>query len=134
MSLCTVHFRGKSIGKQTAMNVILPDEGKGPFPVLYLLHGCGDDYTTWLRRTSIERYLANKKLIVVMVDGGLSFYVNSEQFGAYEDHLIKDIVGYVQRTFPASPLKKHRAIAGLSMGGFGAMLLGLKPLGVAGLR
>ena len=39
MSLCTIRFRGASIAKQTTMNVILPEKGKGPFPVMVLLHG-----------------------------------------------------------------------------------------------
>lgn len=124
MAFCSVNFYGNSIQKASGMNVILP-EGKGPFPVLYLLHGLSDDHTMWQRRTSIERYVGELPLIVVMPDGGRSFYCNGEQ-GPYEDHIVKDVVGFVDRTFPTIPRRTGRAVAGLSMGGFGAMMLAMR--------
>ena len=126
MSLCTVKFKAAAIGKETAMNVLLPNKGRGPFPVMYLLHGLSDDYSTWLRLTRIEWHVWELPLMVVMPDGDRSFYANSAQCGAYEDHIMKDVIGYVERTFPASRKRRGRAIAGLSMGGYGAMMLGLK--------
>ena len=127
MAFCDVRFRGVSIEKQTGMYVILPD-GEGPFPVLYLLHGLSDDYTIWHRRTSIERYVEAQGLIVVMPDGHRSFYCNDPRPGglAYEDHIVTDVVGFVERTFPAIPDRGARAIAGLSMGGYGAIMLALR--------
>ena len=127
MALCEVRFRGQSIEKQTGMNVILPD-GEGPFPVLYLLHGLSDDYTIWHRRTSIERYVEAQPLIVVMPDGHRSFYCNDPRPGglAYEDHIVTDVVDVVERTFPVIADRGARAIAGLSMGGYGAIMLGLR--------
>ncbi|MFW6066652.1 MAG: alpha/beta hydrolase, partial [Planctomycetota bacterium] len=127
MSLCRVHFYGESIDKKTAMNVLLPD-GDGPFPVLYLLHGLSDDYTTWLRRTGIERYVEDLPLAVVMPDGHRSWYCNDPRPEglAYEDHIVRDVVGFVERTFPVTPARDARAIAGLSMGGFGAMMLAMR--------
>lgn len=100
MALCSVQFPGGSIQKASGMNVILP-EGDGPFPVLYLLHGLSDDYTIWSRRTSIERYVAELPLVVVMPDGHRSFYCNDPRPGgcAYEDHVVMDVVGFVDRTF-----------------------------------
>ena len=127
MALLDVHFEGDSIGKQSSMLVVIPP-GKGPFPVLYLLHGLSDDHTIWLRRTSVERYVAGLNLIVVMPDGHRSFYVNDPRPGgmAYEDHIVKDVVGFCDRVFPTIPKRESRAVAGLSMGGFGAMMLALK--------
>lgn len=128
MSLLTVHFAGESVGKQMQMNVILPD-GRGPFPVLYLLHGLSDDYTAWQRWTSIERYVEGKDLIVVMPDGGRSFYCNDPRpagIGAYEDHIARDVVGFVDRTFRTIPRPGARAVAGLSMGGYGALMLAMR--------
>lgn len=127
MALLSVQFVGPSLGKHTAMHVILPP-GKGPFPVLYLLHGLSDDYTIWQRRTSIERYVEGKNLMVVMPDGGRSFYCNDCRPGgvAYEDHIVRDVVGFVDGTFHTIAGRRGRTIAGLSMGGYGALMLALK--------
>ena len=128
MALCTVHFRSESIQMAHGMNVILPDKGRGPFPVLYLLHGLSDDYTIWCRRTSIERHVAELQLIVVMPETHRFWYVNDPRPGglAYEDHIIKDVVGFVDRTFPTVRSRRARAVAGLSMGGYGAMMLAMR--------
>jgi putative tributyrin esterase len=125
MALCELHFRSAALGKQEAMNVIIPD-GKGPFPVLYLLHGLSDDYTIWQRRTSIERYVAGLPLIVVMPDGGRSFYCNVSDEARYEDHIVRDVVDVVDRTFKTRCSARSRAIAGSSMGGYGAIMLTLR--------
>jgi S-formylglutathione hydrolase FrmB len=127
MALLSVQFPSPALGKQAAMYVILPP-GKGPFPALYLLHGLSDDYTIWQRRTSIERYVEGRNLIVVMPDGARSFYCNDPRPGgaAYEDHIIKDVVGFIDTTFHAIPDRRARAIAGLSMGGYGTMMLAMK--------
>lgn len=130
MSLCTVKFFSQSLQKQDTMNVIVPD-GRGPWPVLYLLHGLSDDYSIWMRRTSIERYVEGMRLMVVMPDTHLFFYVNDPRPGglAYEDHIIKDVIGTVDRIFPTIRARRGRAVAGLSMGGYGAMMLGMKNTG-----
>ena len=109
------------------MNIILP-LGKGPFPVLYLLHGLSDDHTIWARWTSIERYVAGRNLMVVMPDGGRSFYCNDPRPGgmAYEDHIVRDVAGFVDATFRTLAVPNGRAIAGLSMGGYGALMLAMR--------
>ncbi len=128
MSLLQVNFFGNSLGLATSMNVIFPDNGKGPFPVLYLLHGLSDDQSIWLRRTGIERYASLFPLIVVMPTTHRGFYTNAATPPGlkYEDHIIQDVVGAVDRVFPTIRNRKGRAIGGLSMGGYGAMKLGLK--------
>jgi putative tributyrin esterase len=128
MSHMRVSFFGDSIKKQTSMTVILPQdaEGDGPFPVLYLLHGLSDDDTIWERRTSVERYVAGMPLIVVMPDGGRGFYTDAVQGPAYEGHIMKDVIGFTERFFPAVRAREGRVIEGLSMGGYGAMKLALK--------
>ncbi len=127
MAFCDVRFYGESIGMQTGMSVILP-QGRGPLPVLYLLHGLSDDHTMWPRRSNIERYVADMGLIVVMPQGGRSFYVNDPRPGgfAFEDHIVKDVVGFVDRTFPTTASREGRAIAGLSMGGYGSLMLAMR--------
>jgi len=132
MAFSTLNFFGASIGKATAVNILLPDQGVDPFPVLYLLHGLSDDYTIWHRRTSLERYVADLPLIVCMVDGGRSFYCNDDRPSGmkYEDHMFKDIVGLMDRTFRTIPHRRGRAIAGLSMGGYATWVWGPNRLDV----
>ena len=126
MALCEVKFFAQRIQKASQMTVILPDAGRGPFPVFYLLHGLSDDHTIWLRRTSIERYVAGVPLIVVMPDGGRSFYCDAVSGLPYEQYMLEDVIGFVDRTFATIPRRKGRVIGGLSMGGYGALKLALK--------
>ncbi len=93
--------------KMVSLNVIVPGEGDGPFPVLYLLHGLSDDHTAWARRTSLERYVSGLPLIVVMPNGERSFYTDAvdRPLAAYETHLTKDFVGFVDRTFRTIPTR-----------------------------
>ncbi len=128
MALCTVQFSGESIGKKTTMNVIVPAGKRGPLPVLYLLHGLSDDHSTWQRRTSLERYAEGLRLIIAMPDGHRSCYANDPRPGglAYEDHIVRDVVGFVDRTFHTIPRRGARAVAGLSMGGYGALMLAFR--------
>lgn len=128
MAVAEFHFNASNaLNKMTSAMVIVPDEGKGPFPVLYLLHGLSDNHTAWVRRTSIERHLAGLPLIVVMPDGGRSFYVDSatNPRQAYETFIVKDLVGWTDRTFRTLPARKGRMTGGLSMGGYGALKLAL---------
>ncbi len=128
MAFCTMQFFSPALQKACSMNVILPDRqaGAGPFPVFYLLHGLSDDHTIWARRTSIERYLEGLPLIVVMPDGGRSFYCDAVEGPAYETHIVQDVIGFVDRFLNAIPSREGRVIGGLSMGGYGAIKLALK--------
>jgi S-formylglutathione hydrolase FrmB len=128
MAFLTVRFRSESLVKQDAMNVFFPEGTRGRLPVLYLLHGLSDNHTAWQRRTSIERYLDGKRLIVVMPDTHRFFYVNDPRPGgqAYEDHIIRDVIGTMDRMFPTVRGRRGRAVAGLSMGGYGALMLAMR--------
>jgi S-formylglutathione hydrolase FrmB len=130
MPLAHIRFHGDSIGLATAMNVILPGAhlGSGPFPVFYLLHGLSDDESIWIRRTSIERYVDNTPLIVVMPTTARGWYTDSRADAnrAYEKHIVSDVVSFVDRTFKTIPERKGRVVGGLSMGGYGAVKLALK--------
>lgn len=128
MAFATINYHSLSLKKASSFNIVFPDDPKIPPPwsVFYLLHGLSDDHTIWQRRTSIERYVAGLPLVVVMPDGGRGWYTNAAQGFAYEDDLLKDIIGLVDRTFPVKAERSGRAIGGLSMGGYGAVKLGLK--------
>jgi putative tributyrin esterase len=128
MAFATINYHSRSLRKASSFNIVFPDDPAIPRPwaVFYLLHGLSDDHTIWMRRTSIERYVAGLPLVVVMPDGGRGWYTNALEGLAYEDDFIKDVVALVDRTFPVKAERAGRAVGGLSMGGYGAVKLGLK--------
>ena len=127
MAFCELKYFSKALEKATAAHVLLPEGAHpGPFPVLYLLHGLSDDHNAWARWTSIERYVRALPLIVVMPDGGRGFYCDAEQGFAYETAIVRDLVGFVDTMFRTKATREGRALAGLSMGGYGAAKLALK--------
>ncbi len=128
MAFGEFHYFSSALGKSTACNVIFPEEKahSGPYPTLYLLHGLSDDHSNWQRRTSIERYVQTLPLIVVMPDGGRGWYSNAHEGADYESAIMDDCIGFVERTFRADARREARCIGGLSMGGYGAIKLGLQ--------
>jgi S-formylglutathione hydrolase FrmB len=128
MALAEFSFFARSIGLMSRLSALLPDAADGPFPVLYLLHGLGDDSSTWLRLTSLERYAFGLPLIIVMPETARGWYTNSASPAGrpYEDHLLKDVIPFVDRLLPSLPERRGRAIGGLSMGGYGALKAALK--------
>jgi S-formylglutathione hydrolase FrmB len=125
MSLITVHWSSEVLGKQTATQVLFPDAGKPPFPVLYLLHGLSDDSTAWLRQTRLEIYAAAYPMMIVMPDGYRGFYTDNEEGPAYAKHVGEELPSRIERMFPAHAVRGGRAVGGLSMGGYGALRVGL---------
>ena len=129
MAVATVQFHSAALGKSATYNVLLPDQGDGQFPVLMQLHGLSNDAHAWIQRSNIVRYVEALPLIVVLPDGSTSGYLNwssPDRLGRlnYEDFLIDDIPAHLSRHFQIRP--GPWAIGGLSMGGYGAMRLGLK--------
>jgi len=134
MALVTCDFFSESLGLSTSMTVILPQKtmsqigmegvaSKGKFPTLYLLHGLSDDHTIWLRRTSIERYVAPLGLAVVMPAVHRSFYNDMEHGMKFWTFVSEELPALAQSFFPLSHKREDNFVAGLSMGGFGAFKL-----------
>ena len=96
------------------------------FQTLYLLHGAYGDYTDWMRLTSIEKYAQNHKLAVVMPSASNSFYQDMEYGSAYLTYLTKELPAFAQTVFPLSTRRENRFVAGLSMGGYGALRLAMQ--------
>jgi S-formylglutathione hydrolase FrmB len=94
---------------------------------LYLLHGGGQDHTAFVAR-SWFRALASREMIVVTPRVGDSWYVNSaaDPKAKYEDFVVRDLVEFVDGRYRTLASREGRAVAGVSMGAWGAMLLGLK--------
>jgi S-formylglutathione hydrolase FrmB len=96
--------------------------------VLYLLHGLGGHYSDWVTRTNVADYAAQYRMIVVMPEGNDSWYTDSatKPNDKYESYLVKELIPDVQRRYRTLETRYGRAIAGLSMGGYGALKFGLK--------
>jgi S-formylglutathione hydrolase FrmB len=129
MGVASVQFHSPALGKSVAYGVILPETGTGPFPVLMQLHGLSDDGAAWIQRSNLVRHVEGYSLIVVLPDGGTSGYLNwrsGERLWKqhFEDFLMVDLPAHLGRHFQVRP--GAWAIGGLSMGGYGAMRLGLK--------
>jgi len=126
-----VHFSSASLGDERTMLVMLPldyDTSVSRYPTLYLLHGYDADITDWARGTNLSAYATRHHLIIVTPDASRSWYVNSvgNPKAKFDDYIVKDVIEYMDAHFRTIPEPFARAIAGVSMGGFGAMLLGLE--------
>lgn len=121
-------FYMPSLGRTKSLSILLPEDynPRTHYPVLYLLHGYSGDHRDWPARTKITEYLRGIPLIVILPDGENSWYVNSatERNDRFEDYLVKDIPRYVNKLYSIDTTRQ--AIAGLSMGGYGALMLALK--------
>ena len=129
----TAEFESPSVGRKMKYNIVLPDgyaEGKKHYPVLYLLHGLTGNYTHWAGM-GVPEYARRHSLIVVMPDVGNSWYVNwaqseGDQKNRWEDFIVKDLIGHIDATYRTIAKREGRAINGLSMGGYGSLMLGLR--------
>lgn len=128
MSLIQCQIFSRSLAKATNVNVLLPQDAAETesLPVLYLLHGLSDDATNWFRRTSLERYADANNIAVVLPDGGTSWYCNQANGQNYYDYIAQELPRFIQRTFRLDADPKKRFIAGLSMGGYGAVKIALR--------
>lgn len=137
MALLNVDFFSESIGMCMQMEVILPQRTQGQIgmkgarkdgkiPVLYLLHGMSDDHTIWMRRTSIERYVSDMGIAVVMPTTHLGWYTDVTYGSRYWTYLSEELPEICHSFFrDLSDEREDTFAAGLSMGGYGALKLGL---------
>lgn len=131
--LRTVEFYSPAVDRTMRYNIVLPsdyDSTDVRYPVLYLLHGLTQSYTVWAT-LAVPFYAGMYNVIVVMPDGGNSWYVNwAESEGGqendWEDHIVRDVVGHVDANFRTIARREGRAITGLSMGGYGSLTIGLR--------
>lgn len=120
-----------ALGRAMKYRVLLPDDyaaSERRYPVLYLLHGLGGDYTDWTSRTNVAEYSRALPLIIVMPEGENSWYTNSaaDASARFEDYILTDLQADVVRKFRTVNSRYGRAIAGLSMGGYGALKMAVK--------
>ncbi len=128
----TIRFQSKLLNTTVPYNVILPtDYDTSPtmrYAVLYLLHGLTGHYSDWASRSSVADYAQQYRLIVVMPEGNDGWYTNSATVVAdkYESYILDELIPDVQQRYRTIEARYGRAIAGLSMGGYGAIKFGLK--------
>lgn len=115
------------IQKQLSYRILFPDDyavTETRYPVLYLLHGLLGNHKNWTELTSLAKYAGEYKIIIVMPEGGDGWYTDSVEKN--ESFLIKDLLPEIESNFRTKQEKDCRAIAGNSMGGYGAFKFALK--------
>jgi enterochelin esterase-like enzyme len=133
-SVITREFDSAALQRKWSYAVYLPDgyeTSNLKYPVLYLLHGHGQDLYAWVNyghiQPTTDELIAHGEIppaIIVMPDAGMTWFVDRKE--KMETAVIQDLVGDVQRTFRVIDDRKGRVIAGLSMGGYGALRFVLK--------
>lgn len=138
MALVTLNFFSEVLEMETQCTVILPQgacmgqiglknaESAGGFPCLYLLHGLSDDHTMILRRTCIDRYAAEQGICVVMPSGGKSFYCDQVNGLKYYTYISQELPRRIREFFRVSTAREDSYIAGISMGGYGALKIAMQ--------
>ena len=127
MALLRLDHTPETVKLCIPLYLVLPDPGHmAEIPlqerkVLYLLHGLSDDGSVWVRYSSIENTARDYGLVVVMPSVGRSFYANQPDGQHYYSYLAEELPAYLQAVFGLSPARENTLIAGLSMGGYGAM-------------
>jgi putative tributyrin esterase len=129
VALRDVTFRSAALDRDMQYRVVLPvsvTPGQR-LPVVYLLHGGGGGFRDWTNDSDVARF-AEPGLVLVMPEGGSSYYTNAADppQDRYEDYIVRDLISDVESRFPVAPGRSNRAIVGISMGGFGAVKLGLR--------
>ena len=137
MAFIELHYHSDSLKTAVSVNVLLPEKAKtligmdgkqeGKMKTLYLLHGLSDDHTIWMRRTAIERYAIEKGIAVVMPNVGRSWYVDTAYGAKYFTFVTEELPQVCRKYFNGmSDKPEDNFVAGLSMGGYGAIKLALR--------
>lgn len=138
MAFFDCKFFSEALGMQTEAYVVLPQKNlngeigtaalapDGKYKCLYLLHGLSDDHTIWMRRTSVERYASKYGIAVVMPCGAKSFYTDMKHGMNYYTFIAKELPARMCEFFNISSAREDNYVAGLSMGGYGALKIALR--------
>jgi len=128
----TIEFQSRLLASKALYNVILPTDyftsRSSRYAVLYLLHGLAGHYSDWLTHTNIADYAARYRIIIVMPEGNNGWYTDSVTVPTdrYESYILEELLPDVARRFRTIEARYGLGVAGLSMGGYGALKFGLK--------
>ena len=134
MAILQCSFQSACLHRAVGFNVLLPGDSmfpmpapKRPFKTLYLLHGFGGSAMDWFKSSDIGFLSQLNNLAIVMPEGENHFYVNDlGRQDLYSDLIGRELVAFTRRVFPLSPRREDTIIAGISMGGFGALINGMR--------
>lgn len=125
----TIRFESSAIGGQVTVAVLLPveyDTSTARFPVVYLLHGGTQNHTAFSARTWFTRDVSDRHVIVVMPSlQPFVFSTRGDRPAVVEDFLGRELPEYIDSHYRTLNDRRARAIGGISMGGYGATLLGV---------
>ena len=130
----TIEVMSAKMGRAIKNVVIVPEVyynryvPNDRYPVVYLLHGANGDYSDWPRKKNLHELADRYGVIFVCPDGQDSWYFDSpiDPKMQFETYISSELVGYIDSHYRTKATKEMRAIAGLSMGGHGAMWVGLR--------
>lgn len=138
MAFLELKYHSDALGMGVSVNVVLPEKAKTligmtadgaaspTYKTLYLLHGLSDDHSIWMRRTSIERYAADYGIAVVMPSVARSWYTDTAYGMKYLTFVSRELPAVCQSYFRGmSTRREDNLVAGLSMGGYGAIKVAL---------
>lgn len=125
MAWLTVNFESKALHMPVMLDVLIP-QGHGGYRQLYLLHGAGGDHASWITKSRVADYAEGKNIAVIMPSGNNKCYVNNKHGKDYFTFLTEELPQKCQTWFSLSEKRQDRYIAGMSMGGYGAIHAALK--------
>lgn len=131
MNIATIRLVSRVLFMPTDITVLLPDEPAKPdekLRVVWLLHGACGDHRTYLSSVDFDGIMRKHRCMIVMPSAHNSDYGNYENFGTgyrFIDYFFDELMPFIRATFPASEAREDNFIQGASMGGYGAMCLGL---------
>jgi enterochelin esterase-like enzyme len=132
-TVITREIDSAALGTSKSYNLYLPPDwcNRTDLPLLVMLHGYGGNYSDWVDDGRIDEAADDliltgqiKPLVILMPDGGDSYYVSSD-YGNYEPYIVDELINAVDSQFPTAATRESRSIGGNSMGGFGALYLSL---------
>lgn len=134
MAILQMNMYSHCLAMDTSLNILLPESKHGvqekavavrkEYPVLYVLHGYGDNYSSWMRKSILEFVARDYDVVVVMPEVNNSFYAN-QGAARYYDYVANELPDKIVQFFPASTKREDTFIMGNSMGGYGAFMIAM---------
>jgi S-formylglutathione hydrolase FrmB len=125
-------LNSKLMARELSYRAVLPKDYKtnpaARYSVVYLLHGLTGHFDNWTDKTKLAEFALGHDFIIITPEGNNGWYTDSVSTAndKYESYIVQELIPEIDKKFRTIPDREHRAIAGLSMGGYGAIKFGLK--------